>query len=72
MRDSERYESQAREVLRMAARAKSAAEKAVYATIADGWKKLATEAARNEARADQRPSEPRSFGPRARNRGGDD
>ncbi|MBS0362497.1 MAG: hypothetical protein JSR98_14055 [Proteobacteria bacterium] len=61
MRDSERYESQAREVLRMAARAKSLAEKEVYASIAEGWKKLAAEAARNEARGERRPDEPRSF-----------
>lgn len=62
MRDSERYESQAKEVLRMAARARSAVEKEIYATIADGWNKLAGEAARNEAR--RRPEEPRSFDPK--------
>jgi len=63
MLDSERYEKQAREVLKMATRAQSVAEKEVYASIADGWKKLAAEAARNEARA-ERPPEPRSFNAR--------
>jgi len=58
MRDSERYEAQAVTVLRMAARAESAAEKHVYQNIADGWRRLAAEAARNEERVD---SEPRSF-----------
>src|ERR1700761_1557699 len=60
MRDSERYESQAREVLRMAARARSPAEKEVYTTIAEGWKKLAAEGARNEARAAPRAAPPRA------------
>jgi hypothetical protein len=60
MRDSERYRAQADSVLRMAARADSAAEKQVYLSIADGWKRLAAEAARNE-RQDVRPAEPRSF-----------
>lgn len=60
MRDSERYRAQADSVLRMAARADSAAEKQVYLNIADGWKRLAAEAARNE-RQDLRPAEPRSF-----------
>jgi hypothetical protein len=50
MRDSERYESQAQTVLQMAARAASAAEKDVYLNIAEGWRKLAAEAARNERR----------------------
>ncbi|THD64081.1 hypothetical protein [Phenylobacterium sp.] len=62
MRDSERYEAQAQAVQRMAARAESLAEKDVYLSIADGWKKLAAEAARNERRAARRPLEPRSFG----------
>ena len=48
MRDSERYEAQAQTVLRMAVRAGSPAEKQVYLNIAEGWRKLAAEAARNE------------------------
>jgi len=67
MRDSERYEGQAETVLRMAARASSAAEKQVYLNIADGWKKLAAEAARNERQA-SRPPEQRSFDPKDENR----
>jgi len=58
MRDSERYEAQAQAVLRMAARAGSPAEKDVYLNIADGWRRLAAEAARNEHRIDP---EARSF-----------
>jgi hypothetical protein len=61
MRDSERYQAQAETVLRLAARAESAAERRVYQNIADGWKRLAAEAARNERR-EVRPPEPRSFG----------
>jgi len=60
MRDSEPYQAQAETVLRMAARANSPAEQQVYQRIADGWKRLAAEAARNEQR-DVRPFEPRSF-----------
>jgi hypothetical protein len=60
MRDSERYEAQADTVLRMAARAGSAAEKQVYVNIADGWRRLAAEAARNENRVGP---EERSFHP---------
>jgi hypothetical protein len=60
MRDSERYDAQADAVFRMAARAESPAEKQVYLSIAEGWRKLAAEAARNERRP-QRPPEPRSF-----------
>jgi hypothetical protein len=48
MRDSERYMQQADAVLRLAARAGSAAERRVYETIAEGWRKLAGEARRNE------------------------
>jgi len=59
MRDSERYEAQATTVMRMAARAESADEKQVYLNIADGWRKLAAEAARNEERVGP---EQRSFG----------
>ena len=58
MRDSQRYEAQAQAVLRMAARADSPTEKEVYLSIADGWRKLAAEAARNEHRIDP---ERRSF-----------
>lgn len=58
MRDSERYEAQAQVVLRMAVRAGNAAEKEVYLNIADGWRRLAAEAARNEHRVDP---EERSF-----------
>ncbi len=58
MRDSERYEAQAQAVLRLAARAGSPAEKDVYLNIADGWRRLAAEAARNEHRIDE---EDRSF-----------
>ena len=58
MRDSERYEAQAQAVLRMAARAGSPVEKDVYLSIADGWRRLAAEAARNEHRIDP---EERSF-----------
>jgi len=42
----------------MAARAGSPAEKDVYLSIADGWRRLAAEAARNEHRIDP---EKRSF-----------
>lgn len=48
MRDSERYMAQAEAVMRMAGRAASAAEREVYETIAEGWRKLAREAGRNE------------------------
>ena len=58
MRDSERYEAQAQMVLRMAGRAGSSVEKRVYQNIAEGWRKLAAEAARNEDRIEP---EQRSF-----------
>jgi hypothetical protein len=65
MRDSRRYEAQAQMVLRMAARAESPAERQVFLNIADGWKKLAEEAARNERQSEaNRPAEARSFSPR--------
>jgi hypothetical protein len=48
MKDSERYMAQAEAVLRMASRAGSPAEREVYETIAEGWRKLAGEARRNE------------------------
>lgn len=57
MRDSERYDAQADAVFRMARRSDSPAEQQVYLSIAEGWRKLAAEAARNE----RRPLEPRSF-----------
>ena len=56
MRDSERYLAQAAVVSRMAARAESEAEKSVYLSIAEGWRRLAAEVQRNE-----RPAETRSF-----------
>lgn len=48
MRDSERYLGQAQDVLRMAARAGNPAERQVYRTIGEGWRRLAAEARRNE------------------------
>lgn len=48
MRDSERYLAQADAVARLAVRADSPAEKEVYLNIAEGWRKLAAEAMRNE------------------------
>ena len=65
MRDSQRYHAQAELVLRMAARAESAAENQVFLNIAEGWKKLAEEAARNERQSEShRPPEQRSFDPK--------
>jgi hypothetical protein len=64
MRNSERYIAQAETVARMAARADSAAEKTVYLTIAEGWRKLAAEASRHERQdpgPPRRPWETRSF-----------
>ena len=58
MRDSERYLIQAETVMKMAARAESPAERDVYLSIAEGWRKLAAEVQRNEP-----PLEPRSFKP---------
>ncbi|CAN7602453.1 hypothetical protein LJR225_004550 [Phenylobacterium sp. LjRoot225] len=49
--------------MRMAARAESAAEKSVYLSIADGWRKLAAEVQRNEPREGDSPQEARSFKP---------
>jgi len=64
MRDSERYLVQAEAVMRMAARSESAAEKAVYLSIADGWRKLAAEVQRNEPRREADAArESRSFKP---------
>ncbi|HEY0646631.1 MAG TPA: hypothetical protein VGD44_01965 [Phenylobacterium sp.] len=56
---SDRYRMQAEVVMRLAAKAESPAEKEVYLSIADGWRKLAAEALRNERQ--DRPSEERSF-----------
>ena len=56
---SDRYRMQAEVVMRLAAKAESAAEKEVYLSIAEGWRKLANEALRNE-RQDV-PTEKRSF-----------
>jgi hypothetical protein len=62
MRDSDRYMAQAEAVSRMAARATSPAERAVYETIAEGWRKLALEARRGELRetGGAKPAEPRA------------
>jgi hypothetical protein len=66
MRDSERYLAQADQVARLAAKAESAAEREVYLNIADGWRKLAAEAFRNEQQdKHRRPDEERSFRPRS-------
>ena len=59
MRDSERYLAQAETVMRMATRADSPAEKEVYLSIAEGWRRLAAEVLRNE-----RSPEERSFSPK--------
>lgn len=48
MRNSERYAEQAETVMRLAAKAESRAEREVYLNIAEGWRKLAAEAVRNE------------------------
>ena len=45
---SDRYRMQAEVVMRLAAKAGSTAEKEVYLQIAEGWRKLAAEALRNE------------------------
>ncbi|HEX7945393.1 MAG TPA: hypothetical protein VF495_12040 [Phenylobacterium sp.] len=48
--------------MRLAAKAGSPAEKEVYLQIADGWRKLAAEALRNERQDTPLPSaESRSF-----------
>lgn len=59
---SDRYRMQAEVVMRLAAKAESPAEKEVYLQIAEGWRKLAAEALRNERQDLPRAaSEPRSF-----------
>jgi hypothetical protein len=60
MRDSERYLAQAEVVMRLAARAETPAEKDLYLSIAEGWRRLATEVLRNEV-----APELRSFNPKA-------
>jgi hypothetical protein len=56
---SDRYRAQAEVVMRLAAKAESAAEKEVYLSIAEGWRKLAAEALRNERQ--DIPPETRTF-----------
>ena len=59
---SDRYRMQAEVVMRLAAKAGSPAEKEVYLQIADGWRKLAAEALRNERQdTPTPPAETRSF-----------
>ena len=58
MRDSVRYRDHAEAVLRLAAKAESATEKDVYLSIAEGWRRLATEADHREGRVSR---ERRSF-----------
>jgi hypothetical protein len=56
---SDRYRMQAEVVMRLAAKAGSSAEKDVYLQIAEGWRKLAAEALRNERQdLPRRPGEP--------------
>ena len=45
---SDRYRMNAEVVMRLAAKSGSSAEKEVYLQIAEGWRKLAAEALRNE------------------------
>ena len=56
---SDRYRMQAEVVMRLAAKAESPAEKDVYLSIAEGWRKLAVEALRYERQ--DIPQEKRSF-----------
>lgn len=50
LRDSDRYRMQAEVVMRLAAKAESETEREVYLSIAEGWRRLAEEAVRNERR----------------------
>ena len=59
VKDSERYLAQAETVLRMAARAESPAEKDVYLSIAEGWRRLAAEVMRNEVTSERRSFRPK-------------
>jgi len=56
---SDRYRRQAEVVMRLAAKAASPAEKEVYLSIADGWRKLASEALRHEKQDAPRVAEER-------------
>jgi hypothetical protein len=58
MRDSERYLAQAETVMTLAAKAENAAEKEVYLSIAEGWRRLAAEVQRNEVRPETRSFKP--------------
>ncbi len=58
MQDSTRYFDQSEAIRRLAVKAESDAERQVYDTIAQGWRRLGEEARRNELRA---ALEPRSF-----------
>jgi hypothetical protein len=58
MRDSERYLVQAEVVMRLAARAETPAEKDVYLSIAEGWRRLAAEVLRNEVAPELRSFKP--------------
>jgi len=60
MQDSARYFDQAEAIRRLAIKADSEAERRIYDTIAEGWRKLGLEARRSELRA---AIEPRSFKP---------
>jgi hypothetical protein len=68
MPDSDRYLEQADAVMRMAARAANGPERNVYETIAEGWRRLAAEARRNERHEEPRPK-PRRDTARQANRG---
>ena len=61
LQDSERHRLQAESVMRLATKAESPAEREIYLSIAEGWRKLAAEALRNERRGDTRAAEPRTF-----------
>ena len=59
---SDRYRTNAEVVMRLAAKSGSPAEKEVYLQIAEGWRKLAAEALRNERQDLPRvPREDRTF-----------
>jgi len=54
MKDSERYLAQAEVVMRLAAKAETPAEKDVYLSIAEGWRRLAIEVQRHEVAPEER------------------
>jgi hypothetical protein len=58
MKVSERYLAQAETVMRLAARADSPAEREVYLSIAEGWRRLATEVLRHEVGPEARSFKP--------------